>query len=70
MSQHDGTATFPTVEDFVATEIQAWLLADSVDSQQIEAIVKRLRADYPPFASATGEVSFPLNALIGKLEAG
>ena len=68
MSQHDGTATFPSVEDFVATEIQAWLLADSVDSQQIDAIVERLRADYPPFASASGEVSFPLNALIGRVE--
>ncbi len=66
ISEHDGTATFPSVEDFVATEIQAWLLADSVDVDQINAMVKLLRTKYPPFEKVTGEVSFPLNALVGK----
>ena len=66
MSEHDGTAAFPSVEEFVATEIQAWLLADSVDSQQIDAIVNLLRTQYPPFEKVTGAVSFPLNALVGK----
>ena len=66
ISEHDGTADFPSVEDFVATEIQAWLLAESVDSDQIDAIVNLLRAKYPPFEGATGAVSFPLNALVGK----
>jgi len=66
ISEHDGTARFPSVEDFVATEIQAWLLADSVDEDQIDAMVKLLRSKYPPFEEATGLVSIPLNALIGK----
>lgn len=66
MSEHDGTADFPSVEGFVATEIQAWLLADSVDSNQIDAIVNLLRAKYPPFEGVTGAVSFPLNALVGR----
>lgn len=70
MSQHDGTATFPSVEDFVATEIQAWLLADSVKKEQIDAIVGLLRSKYPPFEQAKGPVSFPLNALIGKVSVG
>ena len=69
MSEHDGTAEFPSVEDFVATEIQAWLLADSVDSNQIGAIVNLLRAKYPPFEGVTSAVSFPLNALVGKAKA-
>lgn len=69
MSQHDGTANFPSVEDFVATEIQAWLLADSVDKTQIDTIVKLLRTKYPPFEAATGAVSFPLNGLIGTAKA-
>ena len=66
MSEHDGTASFASVEDFVATEIQAWLLADSVDGNQIDAMVDLLRIRYPPFEKATGPVSFPLNALISK----
>lgn len=69
MSQHDGTANFPSIEDFVATEIQAWLLADSVTSDQIDAIGKLLRAKYPPFKGVTGAVSFPLNALVGTAKA-
>lgn len=69
ISEHDGMANFPSVEEFVATEIQAWLLADSVDSDQIGAIVELLRAKYPPFADSSGPVSFPLNALVGKAKA-
>ncbi len=64
--QHDGEAKFPSVEDFVATEIQAWLLADALAKEQIEAIANRLRAKYPPFEQVTGSVCFPLNALVGK----
>lgn len=66
ISEHDGTADFPSVEEFVTTEIQAWLLADSVDGNQIDAIVDLLRNKYPPFEGSTGAVTFPLNALVGK----
>lgn len=66
MSEHDGTANFPSVEEFVATEIQAWLLADSVNDNRIGEIVKLLRAKYPPFKDANSTVSFPLNALVAK----
>jgi len=66
ISEHDGTADFPSVEDFVATEIQAWLLADSVDENQIDAMVKLLRAKYPDFGGRDGAITFPLNALISK----
>lgn len=65
-SEHDGTASFPSVEAFVATEIQAWLLADSVDESQIDAMVKLLRTKYPAFGNSNGEITFPLNALVGK----
>ena len=70
MSEHDGTANFPSVEDFVATEIQAWLLAESVGEKQISKIVNLMRNKYPPFEKATGPVTFPLNALISKAKVG
>lgn len=66
MIQRDGTASFPSVEDFVTTEIQAWLLADNVDSEQIDAISQSLRKRYAPFQEVSGAVSFPLNALIAR----
>lgn len=66
IGEHDGTANFPSVEDFVATEIQAWLLADSVNDSQIDAMVEMLRTSYPAFEKATGAISLPLNARIAK----
>ncbi|MEM8660943.1 MAG: methyltransferase domain-containing protein [Pseudomonadota bacterium] len=65
-SHHVGSAHFPSVEDFVSTEIQAWLLAGSTDQREIDEIVRLLRTGYPPFENTAGEVSFPLNALIGR----
>jgi len=66
VSEHDGTAVFPSVEEFVRTEIQAWLLADSVDEKDIAMIVAELRARYPDFGGTGGPVEFPLNAILVK----
>lgn len=64
ISAHDGTAEFPSLESFVTTEVQAWVLADSVSDGQVAQIVSRLRETYEPFANVTGPINFPLNALI------
>ncbi|MEM7705304.1 MAG: methyltransferase domain-containing protein [Pseudomonadota bacterium] len=69
ITHHDGTADFPSVEDFVTTEVQAWLLANDVEQKQIDEMVSLMRTKYPSFEDATGPVSFPLNALIGKADA-
>ncbi|MGB5211550.1 MAG: methyltransferase domain-containing protein [Gammaproteobacteria bacterium] len=61
---HDGTARFPSVEDFVSTEIRAWLLADSADDQHIRAIGLELRSRYPDFVASAGPIEFPLNAVL------
>ncbi len=66
VSEHDGTAVFPSVEEFVRTEIQAWLLADSVDEKGIELIIAELRSRYPGFGDTDGPIEFPLNAILVK----
>lgn len=66
ITPHDGTASFPSVEALVTTEIQAWLLAGSVDQSQIHTIVKMLRTRYPGFGDREGAITFPLNALVAK----
>ena len=63
---HNGIAEFPSVEDFINTEIQEWRLEDSVDTHQIEDIGLKLRVKYPDFAESSGVIKFPLNALIAK----
>lgn len=61
---HDGHAEFPSVEDLVGIEIQSWLLAESVSTDQIAEIAVKLRNKYPDFASCDGPIRFPLNALV------
>ncbi len=61
---HDGYAEFPSVEDLVEVEIQAWLLANSVSADQISEIASKLRNKYADFANSTGQIKFPLNAYI------
>ena len=64
VTAHDGYAEFPSVEDLVGVEIQAWLLANSVSTEQIAKIAKKLRHKYSDFANSEGPVKFPLNAYI------
>jgi ubiquinone/menaquinone biosynthesis C-methylase UbiE len=64
--EHAGTADFPSVEDFVQTEIQAWLLADSVNATQISRLVDHLRSRCAGFAGSTGAITFSLNALLAR----
>ena len=66
MSEHGGSARFPSVEDFVRTEIQAWLLANSVSDQEMEAIGLGLRSAYPDLAASAGPIEFPLNAVVAR----
>lgn len=64
VTPRDGTARFPSVEELVDVEVNAWLLADSVSQQQIDQICRLLRQYYGPFTDADGPVCFPLNGII------
>ena len=69
ITPHDGYAEFPSVEELVETEVQSWLLAESVSTRQIEDIAIRFRSKYPAFSESVGPIRFPLNALIVRAEA-
>ncbi len=64
ITPHDGFAAFPSVEGLVEVEIQSWLLADSVSTDQIAEIAVKLRRNYSDFANSDGPIKFPLNAFI------
>jgi SAM-dependent methyltransferase len=66
ISVHDGRAHFPSLEDFVRTEIQAWVLADSVDDKKIGAVVADLRTEFKGYCDDDGSVDFSLNAVLAK----
>ncbi len=63
----EGTARFPSLEEFVTTEIQAWLLADTVDEDQIGQLADGLRATCP-WLGGRGAIEFPLNAIIARAD--
>lgn len=60
-----GIATFPSVKEFVQTEIESWLLADSVTAENMAEISRRAETAFAPYCSDTGVMEFPLNAIIG-----
>ena len=63
LSHQSGRAQFPSVEDFVRTEIEAWLLADSVKDAQIDAIIEDTRAEFALYCDDAGGIDFPMNAI-------
>ena len=63
-SAHDGRAKFPSLEGFVRTEIQAWVLADSVDEKSLSAVVADSQERFAGYCDATGAVDIPLNAVM------
>ena len=62
-----GSAEFPSVEELVRTEVQAWVLAGDVSEVQIAQVSDALRDRLPVFRDAQGPVRFPLNALVAVL---
>lgn len=57
----DGTATFPSLDELVRTEIQAWLLAGSLDGQAIDQVCAQFRQALPELAMQS-PVTFAMNA--------
>lgn len=64
VARRDGQARFPSLDDFLHTEIRGWTLAENIDDDQYarlqSAAATRLRA----FVTLDGSVSFPMPALI------
>jgi len=58
----DGVARFPSVEDLVRTEFEAWLLADSVNEAQLSVLVEDARARFVSYVGPGG-MSFPFRAI-------
>ena len=55
---HEGEAEFPSVDDWVATDIKGWTLADCIDDGQFEMLKREARRELAGFAGADGTVRF------------
>jgi len=66
ISAHDGRAKFPSLDGFVRTEIQAWVLADSVDEESLNAVVSDSQERFSTYCDTSGAVDIPLNAVMAR----
>lgn len=66
IDSHEGRAKFPSLDDFVRTEIQAWVLADSVDEAKLSAVVGDSQKRFSRYCDASGAVDIPMNAVMAR----
>ncbi len=64
ITPHEGRAKFPSVEDFVRTEILAWVLADNVDETGLAEVIADANDAFASYCDDQGAADFPLNGLI------
>jgi ubiquinone/menaquinone biosynthesis C-methylase UbiE len=55
----DGTARFPSIADWVRTDIKGWTLADRIDEAQLAQLQRAAAKDLLPFVGSDGSVAFP-----------
>lgn len=60
-----GTARFPSIADWVRTDVRGWTLADMVDDDAEAALIARAERDLDRFVLADGSVAFAAPALVG-----
>lgn len=53
-----GTARFPSLADWVHTDVKGWTLADAIDEAQYEVLQEEAQEELKGFAQADGSVRF------------
>jgi SAM-dependent methyltransferase len=61
---HEGTARFPSIESWVYTDVRGWTLADMIDDEQYELLLKEAKQELQPFVSTQGIIAFSAPAHI------
>jgi SAM-dependent methyltransferase len=60
----DGRAKFPSIDGFVRTEIQAWVLAESVKPEGLHMVIAESEQKFAEYCDGDGAFDIPLNALL------
>ncbi len=64
VSRVPGEARFPSLRDWMRTDVRGWTLADKLDDDQFEALVQGAEDELGRFVTAEGAVRFDHPALI------
>jgi SAM-dependent methyltransferase len=54
----EGTARFPSIEEWMHTDIKGWTLADRIDDSQFQELLRGANADLREFVCEDGTVAF------------
>lgn len=57
-----GTARFPSIEAWVHTDVKGWTLADRIDEEQYQLLLREAQQELKRFCGADGGVAFPAPA--------
>ena len=57
-----GTARFPSIEEWVRTEVKGWTLADQVDEESCQRLQRAAKDELRDFAVPGGAVAFHVAA--------
>lgn len=60
----EGIARFPSIESWVYTDVRGWTLAELIDDEQYELLLKEAKQELRPFVSTQGTVAFSAPAHI------
>jgi SAM-dependent methyltransferase len=64
ISTHAGSARFPSIEAWVRTDVKGWTLAELIDDDQYQLLLREAKTDLRPYAKPSGEVVFDAPAHI------
>jgi hypothetical protein len=54
----DGKAHFPSIESWMFTDVKGWTLADVIDEEQYQQLLKEAEKELQPFVTSEGSVTF------------
>ena len=69
VTTHDGRARFESIEVWVHTDVRGWTLADMIDGDQYETLLREAKRRLSRFTDTHGRVAFPASALIATARA-
>lgn len=61
-----GRVRFPSIREWVTTEIRGWTLADRLDERDLAGLVEEAERELRGFADAEGAVAFPIAAHVAR----
>lgn len=60
-----GTARFTSIDDWLYTDVRGWTLADGIDADTYDDLLRAARRRLADFAGPDGTVAFPAPAVFG-----